>query len=44
MLIWFEGDLEKAFGDLATDSSEYMTWFRGQVMDITGVDLTAPPE
>jgi hypothetical protein len=43
-LVWFEGDVEKAFGDLATYDSEFMTWFRGQVLDITGVDLTAPPE
>jgi hypothetical protein len=28
MLVWFEGDVEKAFGDLATDDSEYMMWFR----------------
>ena len=44
ILVWFEGDVEKAFGDLATDDSEYMTWFRGQVLDITGVDLGAPPD
>ncbi len=44
MLIWFEGDLEKAFGDLASNSNEFMTWFRGQVMDVTGVDLAAAPE
>jgi hypothetical protein len=30
---------EKAFGDLATDDSEYMTWFRARVLDVTGVDL-----
>ena len=44
MLVWFEGDVEKAFGDLASDDSEFATWFRAQVKDITGVDLTAPPE
>jgi hypothetical protein len=44
MLVWFEGDVEKAFADLATDDSEYATWFRAQVLDITGVDLGAPPE
>lgn len=44
MLVWFEGDVEKAFSDLASDSSEFGTWFRGQVKDITGVDLGAPPE
>ncbi len=44
MLVWFEGDVEKAFTDLATDDSEYMAWFRGRVLDVCGVDLGAPPD
>jgi len=44
MLVWFEGDVEKAFGDLASDNSDFATWFRTQVKEITGVDLAAPPE
>jgi hypothetical protein len=44
LLVWFEGDVEKAFADLATNDSEFMTWFRGQVLVLTGVDLSAPPE
>ncbi len=44
MLVWFEGDVEKAFGDLATDNGEFVTWFRSQVKDVTGFDLAAPPE
>jgi hypothetical protein len=43
MLVWFEGDVEKAFGDLAGDS-EFATWLRTQVKDCTGIDLGAPPE
>jgi hypothetical protein len=43
MLVWFEGDVEKTFADLATDSSDFATWFRAQVQDVTGVDLAAPP-
>ena len=43
MVVWFS-DVEKAFGDLASDNSEFVTWFRGEVKDITGVDLGAPPE
>lgn len=43
MLVWFEGDVEKAFGDLATDT-EYTNWFRGRVLDLCGVDLGAPVE
>ncbi len=37
MVVWFEGDVEKAFQDLAVDNSEFVTWFRGQVKDVTGV-------
>ena len=43
MLVWFEGDVEKAFTDLATNDSEHSKWFRAQVLDVTGVDLGAPP-
>jgi hypothetical protein len=44
MLVWFEGDVEKAFGDLASNDSEFVTWFRGRVLDLTGVDLGAPSD
>jgi hypothetical protein len=44
MLVWFEGDVEKAFADLATDNSEYMTWFRARVLDVCGVDLGIPSD
>lgn len=44
MLVWFEGDVEKAFADLATDDSEYITWFRARVLDVTGVDLGTPSD
>jgi len=43
MLVWFEGDVEKAFSDLASDNSDFATWFRTQVKEITGVDLAEPP-
>jgi hypothetical protein len=44
MLVWFEGDVEKAFTHLATDDSEFTTWFRARVLDVTGVDLGAPSD
>src|SRR3954447_7073548 len=44
MLVWFEGDVEKAFTDLATNESEFAVWLRAQVNDITGVDLGKPPD
>jgi hypothetical protein len=44
MLVWFEGDPEKAFGDLATATDSFTVWFRGQVKHVTGVDLSEPAE
>ena len=44
MLVWFDGDVDAAFMDLATDNSEFTTWFRAQVVDFTGVDLAVAPE
>src|SRR6266516_3243355 len=44
MRVLVEGDVEKAFGDLAGDSSEFATWLRAQVKDLTGIDLGAPLE
>jgi hypothetical protein len=44
MVVWFKGDVEKAFADLATDDSEYTTWFCARVLDLTGVDLRAPSD
>jgi hypothetical protein len=44
IVVWFEGDVEKAFTDLATNDSEFIKWFRARVLDVTGVDLAAPPE
>lgn len=44
MLIWFDGDVQKAFTWLATDNSDFAVWFRAQVLDVTGVDMTSPPE
>jgi hypothetical protein len=43
LLVWFEGDVQKAFVDLATDDSDFMRWFRSRVLDVTGVDLAATP-
>ncbi len=43
MVVWFEGMWRRAFTDHATHDSEFSTWFRDQVLDLTGVDLAAPP-
>jgi hypothetical protein len=45
LLVWFEDpEVGKAFTALATSDDEFTVWFRGQVKDVTGVDLGAPPE
>ena len=44
MLVWFEGDVEKAFTDLATDQGAFATWMRGRIMEVTGIDMSAPDD
>lgn len=44
MLVWFEGDIEKAFSDLATATDEFTVWFRAQIKGVTGLDMTEPAE
>ena len=44
ILVWFDGDIEKAFTDLATGNDEFVTWFRAQVLEMSGVDLAAPDD
>lgn len=44
MLVWFEApDIERAFTEIATSDDEFTVWFRGQIKEVTGVDLGAPP-
>ena len=44
MLVWFEGNVEKAFADLATAADDFTVWFRGQIKVVTGVDMSEPAE
>ena len=45
VLVRFEADdVEKSFERLATSTDEFDVWFRSRVLDISGVDLAAPPE
>lgn len=45
VLVRFEADdIEKSFERLATSTDDFDVWFRGRVMDISGVDLAAPPD
>jgi hypothetical protein len=45
MLVWFEApDIEKVFGTLAESSDPFDVWFRQQVMEVSGVDMSAPSE
>lgn len=37
-------DLERAFQGLGASADPYDVWFRQQVLDIHGLDLTQPPE
>ena len=42
--VWFEGSIEQGFADLATGQDEFTVWFREQLLNITGVDFSAPPD
>ena len=49
ILVWFDGDVEAAFTDLATAQDDFTVWFRAQIEEITGADMSAaddspPPE
>ena len=44
MLVWFEGNVEKAFADLATATDAFTVWFRGQIKGVTGIDMSEPAE
>ena len=44
MLVWFEGNVEQAFGDLATATDDFTVWFRAQIKGVTGVDMSEPAE
>ncbi|MET0628265.1 MAG: hypothetical protein ABW033_07405 [Acidimicrobiia bacterium] len=49
VVVWFEGNVEKAFADLATDDDEFTVWFRDRILDVTGMDMSVtdgspPPE
>jgi hypothetical protein len=41
VLVWFEcPDVDAVFADIAQDQSEFATWFKGKVQEITGVDMS----
>lgn len=40
ILVLFEGDVDSTFTELATGTDEFTTWYRTQVLDIGGPDLT----
>jgi hypothetical protein len=42
--VWFEGDVEGTFTDLATADDEFAVWFRQAVMDVSGVDMSQPDD
>jgi len=45
VLVRFEcDDVEKAFATLAESTDDFDVWFRGRVLEITGVDLAAPSD
>ena len=41
VLVWFEGDVEAAFADMATSDDEIAKWMRDRIQELTGVDMAA---
>jgi hypothetical protein len=39
--VWFEGNVDEGFADLATAQDEFTVWFREQLLSITGADMSA---
>ena len=44
MLVWFEGNVDEAFPDLATATDAFTVWFREQIKNVTGIDMADPAE
>ena len=43
-LLWFEGNVEKAFEDVATGQDGFTVWHRAQLLEIFGLDVSEPEE
>jgi hypothetical protein len=41
IVVYFDGDVDKTFTELATGTDEFTTWYRAQVLGIGGPDLTS---
>ena len=37
LLIWFEGNVEKAFATVATEQDEFTAWHRDKLREVTGI-------
>jgi hypothetical protein len=45
VIVRFEApDIEAVFAGFAQSNDDFDTWFKGRVLEITGVDLSAQPE
>jgi hypothetical protein len=44
LLVWFDGNVEKAFAEVATGQNEFTVWHRAQLAEVTGLDLSSPDE
>ena len=42
LLVWFEGNVERAFEVIATGQDAFTAWYRAQLEEVTGIDLRQP--
>ncbi len=40
ILVFADGDVERSFTELASGTDEFTSWYRAQVLEIAGLDLT----
>ena len=44
ILVWFDGNIEKASSEVATASYEFALWHRARLEEVTGLKLSEPDD
>lgn len=42
ILVWFDGDVERASAEVATAEYEFAVWHRARIEEVTGINLSEP--
>jgi len=44
LLVWFDGNVQKAFEAVVTGQDEFTVWHRARLLEVTGLDLSRPED